>query len=143
MKREALAPVLLVLALLSMGRLARADDAKPVKVALGAPFGLSAGQMARVEPEGLEITLQSISDDSGCAGKKCSASLFKGSIFTRLGEKTYVPDTAAFFTPDSPYTFDFAGFTVELTLISRPAPKEPLIATFKVVKAPPKSETKK
>ena len=144
LKRKALAPVLLVLALVSTGSLASAEDQEPVKTALDAPFALSVGETARMEPEGLEVTLRSMSDDSGCDDPKdCSSILFKGTIFTRLGEKRDMAQITAFFTPASPFTTDFAGYTIELTSIHRPQGKGPLIATFKVVKgADPEPEKK-
>ncbi|HEX4495423.1 MAG TPA: hypothetical protein VIE43_07130 [Thermoanaerobaculia bacterium] len=134
MKRETLVPVLLVLALCAAANQARAEE--PVKAALDAPFALSVGETARMEPEGLEVTLRSMSDDSGCDDpKECESILFKGTIFTRLGDKNDMAQITAFFSPDSPFTLDFAGYTIELTDIRRPKPKEPLYATFKVVKA--------
>lgn len=140
MKRETLVPVLLVAVLCAVGS-ARAEE--PVKADLDAPFALSVGETARVEPEGLEVTLRSMSDDSGCDDPKdCGNILFKGTIFTRLGEKKDMAQITAFFSPDSPFTTDFAGYTIELTDIRRPRAQGPLFATFKVVKAAPESEKK-
>jgi hypothetical protein len=134
MKRHILVPILLVIILCASGSLGRAEE--PVKAALETPFALSVGETARVEPEGLEVTLRSISDDSGCDDPKdCGSILFKGTIFTRLGDKKDMAQITAFFSPDSPFTMDFAGYTIELTDIRRPSSKGPLYATFKVVKA--------
>jgi hypothetical protein len=141
MKRETLVPVLLVIILCAAGSLARAEE--PVKAALETPFALSVGETARVEPEGLEVTLRSMSDDSGCDDPKdCGSILFKGTIFTRLGEKKDMAQITAFFSRESPFTTDFAGYTIELTDIRRPRAQGPLFATFKVVKAAPESEKK-
>ncbi|HEY4561415.1 MAG TPA: hypothetical protein VIJ36_00460, partial [Thermoanaerobaculia bacterium] len=85
MKQKALVPVLLVLALVAGGR-ARAQE--PVKAELDAPFALAAGETARLGSEDFEVTLRSMSDDSGCDDPKdCSSILFKGTLLTRHGEK--------------------------------------------------------
>jgi hypothetical protein len=136
MKRETLVPVLLVLALCAAEGLARAQDPEPVKAFLETSFALSVGETARVEPEGLEVTLRSMSDDSGCDDpKECGSILFKGTIFTRLGDKKDMAQITAMFEPGKVFTLDFEGFQVQLSDIRRPQPKGPLYATFKVVKA--------
>src|SRR5436305_5314653 len=137
MKRETLVPVLLVLSLCATGRLVQAQDPEPVKAVLETSFALSVGETARVEPEGLEVTLRSMSDDSGCDDPKdCGSILFKGTIFTRLGDKKDLAQITAMFEPGKVFTLDIAGFQVQLSDIRRPKDKGPLIATFKVVKAP-------
>lgn len=142
MKRHTLLPVLLVVILLcASGNLARAGE--PVKVEFDAPFALSAGEAARVEPEGFEVTLRSMSDDSGCDDpKECSTLLFKGTILTRLGEKKDLAQITAMFEPGKVFTLDFEGYQVQLSDIRRPKDKGPLYASLRVVKLPPESEKK-
>ncbi len=141
MKRQTLVPVLLVIILCTAGSRARAEE--PVKAALDASFALSVGETARVEPEGFEVTLRSMSDDSGCDDPKdCGSILFKGTIFTRLGDKKDLAQITAMFEPGKVFTLDFEGYQVQLSDIRRPQPKGPLYATFKVVKAAPESEEK-
>jgi hypothetical protein len=133
MKRKTLG-VLLVVILCAASGIAHAEE--PVKAVLDTPFALSVGETALVEPEGLEVTLRSMSDDSGCDDPKdCGSILFKGTIFTRLGDKKDMAQITAFFSRESPFTTDFAGYTIELTDIRRPTVKGPLYATFEVVKA--------
>ncbi|MFL6264277.1 MAG: hypothetical protein ACJ76Y_31710 [Thermoanaerobaculia bacterium] len=133
-------PFLLVLLLFAGGR-ARAQE--PVKAELDAPFALAAGETGRVDSESFEVTLRSMSDDSGCDDPKdCSSILFKGTILTRHGDKKEMGQIMAFFTPDKPYAMTFEGYRVEMTAIRRPDPKGPLYATFRVVKAPPEPEKK-
>ena len=141
MKQKALIPALLIFALVAGGR-ARAQE--PVKAELDAPFALAVGETARLESENFEVTLRSMSDDSGCDDPKdCSSILFKGTILTRHGEKKEMGQIMAFFSPEKPYSTTFEGYRVELTDIRRPQAKGPLYATFRVVKAPPELEKEK
>ncbi|HEY0553623.1 MAG TPA: hypothetical protein VGG20_05115 [Thermoanaerobaculia bacterium] len=140
MKRGTLVPVLLVLTLCA-GGLARAEE--PVKTELDTSFALSVGETARLEPEGFEVTLRSMSDDSGCDDPKaCSTLLFKGTILTRLGEKKDLAQITAMFEPGKVFTLDFEGYQVQLSDIRRPKDKGALYASFRVVKLPPESEKK-
>jgi hypothetical protein len=140
MKQKALVPVLLVLALVAGGR-ARAQE--PVKAELDAPFALSAGETARLDSENFEVTLRSITDDSGCDDPKdCSIFLFKGTLLTRHGGKKELGEINASFMPDKPFDMTFDGYRVEITAVRRPDPKGPLYATFRVVKVPPEYEKK-
>lgn len=88
MNRGNPAPVLLVLTLLAVGSVAspaRAAEPKVIEAELETPFVLVVGETGRVEPEGLEVTLRSASDDSGClAPNDCSLATFKGTIAMRL-----------------------------------------------------------
>jgi hypothetical protein len=124
-------PVLLAFALA-----ARTDAEGPqaVKAALETPFTIAAGETARVEPEGLEVTLRSVSDDSGCVEPNdCSEMLFKGTLVARLEEKREMAQIMAFFAPGSPYRMNFAGYEIQLTALRCADAKGPLLATFKVV----------
>jgi hypothetical protein len=135
MKRQTLVPALLIFALAAAG--GRAGAQEPVKAELDTPFALAAGETARLDAENFEVTLRSMSDDSGCDDPKdCSSILFKGTLLTRHGEKKETGQIMAFFTRDKPYSTTFEGYRVELTDIRRPDPKGPLYATFRVVRAP-------
>src|SRR3954469_728252 len=134
MKQKALIPVLLIFALVAAGSRARAQE--PVKAELDAPFALAAGETARLESENFEVTLRSMSDDSGCDDPKdCSSILFKGTLLNRHGEKKEMAQIMAFFAPDRPHAMTWEGYQVQMTAIRRPDPKGPLYATFRVVKA--------
>ena len=133
MKQKALIPALMILALVAGGR-ARAQE--PVKAELDTPFALAVGETARLDSENFEVTLRSMSDDSGCDDPKdCSSILFKGTLLTRHGEKKEMAQIMAFFAPDKPYAMTYEGYQVQMTAIRRPDPKGPLYATFRVVKA--------
>ncbi|MFL6232512.1 MAG: hypothetical protein ACJ76N_05205 [Thermoanaerobaculia bacterium] len=133
-------PFLLVLLLFAGGR-ARAQE--PVKAELDAPFALSVGETARLESEDFEVTLRSITDDSGCDDPKdCSIFLFKGTLLSRHGGKKELMEVNASFMPDKPVDLKFDGYRVELTAVRRPDPKGPLYTTLRVVKAPPEPEKK-
>lgn len=140
MRSRRLFPVLLAIALAAR---AGAEGPPAIKAALEAPFTISVGETARVEPEGLEVTLRSVSDDSGCVEPDdCSEMLFKGTLVTRLEEKREMAQIMAFFAPGSPYRMDFAGYEIQLTDLRRADAKGPLLATFKVVvKAEDREET--
>ncbi len=133
MKRKALAPVLLVLTLLAAGSPARAQE--PVKAELEVPFALASGEKARLESENFEVTLRSMTDDSGCDDPKdCSAILFKGTLLLRHDEKKLVEDFTASFELGKSVHLDFDGYRLELTTVRRPDPKGPSYATFRVVR---------
>jgi hypothetical protein len=139
MNPKKLVPILLIFTLCAAARVARAQE--PVKAELDAPFALAVGETARLESENFEVTLRSMSDDSGCDDPKdCSSILFKGTLLTRHGEKKEMGQIMAFFTPDKPYTMTYEGYQVQMTTIRRPDPKGPLYATFRVVKAPPEEK---
>src|SRR5262245_33081326 len=79
---------------------ARAAEPKVVTAALETPFVLVVGETGRVEPEGLEVTLRSASDDSGClAPDDCSVATFNGTIGLRLDEKRDLATVQAIIEP--------------------------------------------
>lgn len=133
MKHKTLVLVLLALTVLAGDR-ARAQE--PVKAELDTPFALSVGETARLESEDFELTLRSITDDSGCDDPKdCSIFLFKGTLLARHGGKKELMEVNASFTPDKPVNLNFGGYRVEMTAVRRPDPKGPLYTTLRV-KAP-------
>jgi hypothetical protein len=135
-------PILMLLALAAAGSRAQAEE--PVKAELDAPFALSVGETARLESEDFELTLRSITDDSGCDDPKdCSIFLFKGTLLARHGGKKELMEVNASFMPDKPVNLNFGGYRVEMTAVRRPDPKGPLYTTLRVVKAPPEPEKEK
>jgi len=130
-----LIPALMVLALCVAGTRSYAQE--PVQAELGEPFALAVEETARVEPDGFEVTLRSMSDDSGCDDPKdCTSYLFKGTLLTRLGDQKQMAQLMVFFKPGSPYRMEYAGYQVEMTSIRRAQKGGPLLATFQVVKEP-------
>jgi hypothetical protein len=139
MKRTSPVPVLLVFALLAAGSIAspvRAEGSKVVAAELETPFVLEVGDTGRVEPEGLEVTLRSASDDSGClAPNDCSLATFKGTIAMRLEDDRDLATVQAIMEPDQTVSLTFAGYEIRFGTV-RHLGKDRVQATFKVTKAP-------
>jgi hypothetical protein len=139
-------PVLLIFVLLAAASIASpamAADPKVVEAELETPFVLVVGETGRVEPEGLEVTLRSASDDSGClAPNDCSLATFKGTIAMRLDEKKDLATIQAIMEPEQMMKIDFAGYEIRFGSV-RGGGKDGIQATFTVTKAPPKEEEEK
>jgi hypothetical protein len=132
--KHKLIPALILLALCAAGTHSYAQE--PAQAELGKPFALGVEETARVEPDGFEVTLRSVSDDSGCDDPKdCTAYMYNGTLLIRLGDQKQLAQLMVSFTPDSPYKMKIAGYQLEMLSIRRPKPKAPLVATFRVVKA--------
>src|SRR4030095_8979625 len=116
MKHARPVPVLLIFVLLAAGSVASpamAADPKVVEAELETPFVLVVGETGRVEPEGLEVTLRSASDDSGClAPNDCSLATFKGTIAMRLDDKKDLATIQAIMEPGQAMKIDFAGYEI-------------------------------
>lgn len=139
MKPGNILPVLSVLTLAAAAIAAlpaRADEAQTATAELETPFVLAVGQTGRLEPEGLEVTLRSASDDSGClAPNDCSLATFKGTIAMRLEEESNLATVQAVMQPDSMVKIDFAGYEIRFGTVRRLG-KDRVQATFLVTKAP-------
>ncbi len=145
MKRELLAPLFrplfrplfLIVALLAMGSAAGAGRADRVTTALATPFTLGAGETARVEPEGFEVTLRTIAEDSGCVGAKdCTVMLFHGTLTMLLDPQRQLANVDLKLAAGSPASVEFAGYRVEMTDVHRAAAGAPLRVIFQVVRKP-------
>lgn len=134
-----------IFALLAAGTVAspaRAEEPKVVATALETPFVLVVGETGRVEPEGLEVTLRSASDDSGClAPDDCSMATFNGTIGMRLNEKRDLATVQAIMEPGQSASFTFAGYEIRFGEVRRLG-KDKVQATFEVAKAPEEEEKK-
>jgi hypothetical protein len=144
MRDGRLVPVLLAFTLCLGGSLASpvrgAEGPKTVEAELETPFVLGVGETGRVEPEGLEVTFRSASDDSGCmTPTDCSVATFKGTIAMRLEEDSDLASIQAIMKPDQWMSLTFHGYVVSFSAVHQ-AGKERLEATFKVVKAEEKEE---
>ena len=129
---------LVVLTLVAAGSAASA--AETVEAELDLPFVLVVGQTGRVEPEGLEVTLRSASDDSGClAPDDCSLATFKGTIAMRLGEEKDLATVQAIMGPDQMTNIDFAGYEIRFGSVRR-LDEGDIQATFLVTKASEEEE---
>ena len=139
MKRK----LILILLALALGAGLPAHAQEPVKAELDKPFALGVEEKARVEPDGFEVTLRSASDDSGCDDPTdCTGYLFNGTLLLRLGDQKQLAQLMVSFAPGSPYSMKFAGYQVEMTSIRRVKKGGPLVATFRVVKAPEEEKEK-
>jgi len=135
MKHVRLVQVLVLLVLVAAGSAAWAAEPKVVEAELGVPFVLVVGETGRVEPEGLEVTLRSASDDSGCmTPNDCSLATFKGTIAMRMGEEKDLATVQAIMPPDSTVKIDFAGHEIRFGSVRRLG-KDEIQATFTVTKA--------
>jgi len=142
MKHVRLVQTLVILVLAAAGSAASAEEPKVVEAELETPFVLVVGQTGRVEPEGLEVTLRSASDDSGClAPNDCSLATFKGTVAMRLGEEKDLATVQAIMEPDATVSLDFAGYEIRFGSVRRLG-KDDVQATFTVTKAPEKEEEK-
>jgi hypothetical protein len=97
------------------------------------PFSLHPGEKRKVTPPGIEVTLRSLSEDSGClAANDCSAMLFRGTLVLRMGAHTELHAVDAMVAPDAPCHLEFANFDLELGAI-RPDAGGRLAATFSLL----------
>ena len=100
---------------------------------MGTPFVLTEGETGLVVPDGLQVTLRSASDDSGClAPDDCSMSVFMGTILMRLGEKKELTTVYASLEQDETASLDFAGYEIRLGKVR--LEKGDIQATFTVTK---------
>jgi len=135
MKHAGLVQVLVVLALVVTGSAAFAEEPFAVGAQLGAPFVLTEGETGLVVPDGLQVTLRSASDDSGClAPDDCSVAVFMGTILVRLGEKKELSTVYASLKQDDTASLDFAGYEIRFGQVRR-LDKGDIQATFTVTKA--------
>ena len=99
---------------------------------LNQPVVLHAGETKAVGPDGLEVTLRSISDDSGClSSSDCSKMMFEGSIAVRKGDKSDLIQARAIMTPGSALKMDLYGYAFAMTDVRRDK-RNHLQATFLV-----------
>ena len=131
--------MLLIVTLLAAGTVAppaRAAKPQVVAAALETPFVLVVGETGRVAPEGLEVTLRSASDDSGClAPDDCSTATFQGTIAMRLDEKSDLATVQAIMEPGQSVSLTFEGYEIRFGEVRRLG-KDRVQATFEVARAP-------
>lgn len=115
-----------------------AQDAKIQEVALETPFVLAQGETARIATEGIEVTLRSVSDDSGCfAPDDCSIMLFNGTLAVRQGEQRRMMEVHASLHEGNVLSLELDGYDLRMTAIKKAAHGR-LEATFEVVPKPEK-----
>lgn len=84
------------------------------------PVEIRVGESKTVGPDGLELTLRYVSDDSGClSAKDCSTKLFHGSIGARKGDKSDLIQAQAILQAGHVLTLNLDGYTFLLTDIRR------------------------
>ena len=141
MKHVRLMQALMVLTIVAAGRSAAAAE-KPFAVGaqLGTPFVLAEGETGLVVPDGLQVTLRSASDDSGClAPDDCSVAVFMGTILLRLGEKKQLTTVYASLKQDDTTSLDFAGYEIRFGQVRR-LDTGSVQATFTATKAEEEEE---
>ena len=136
MKHVRLMQALIVLAIVAAGRsAATAEEPFAVGAQLGTPFVLTEGETGLVVPDGLQVTLRSASDDSGClAPDDCSVAVFMGTILVRLGEKKMLSTVYASMKQGGTTSIDFAGYEIRFGQVRR-LDTGSVQATFTVTKA--------
>ena len=116
-----------ILALIVLGGCA------PRPLRLNEPVVLRAGETKQVGPDSFEITLRSVSDDSGClSATDCSTMTFRGSIGVRLGDKSKLIQTGAIMKPGQVVPLEIEGYEFQLTGIQRSG-RDQVRATFIVL----------
>lgn len=101
------------------------------------PFTLHIRESATVAGADLKLTLRSVTPDSGCLSEDdCSLMLAEGTLVMQQGDKREVLDFNVSFTPEQPFDYEFAGYTVALVHIEKTHNGEH-VATFVVKKRTP------
>jgi hypothetical protein len=112
--RNATTPFIAMLVTLMLGACAA------VPARLGEPVVLRPGDTQRIGPDGLEITLRSVADDSGCfSPADCSTMIFNGTLAARLAEASRLMQIQAVIRPGQPLTLDIDGYEFDLIDIRR------------------------
>jgi hypothetical protein len=128
-----LAVVFVLVGAAGLAAAARAEEPSATEAELGKPFTLVAREMAKVGPDGLEITLRSVSDDSGCSTPTdCSLRVFNGSFAMRQGEESDLAQVSAIMQPNSAVKVTFAGYEIDIIDVRRADRKSPVVVTFQV-----------
>ena len=94
---------------------------------------LRVGEPRQIGPDGFELTLRSVTDDSGCLSPTdCSTMLFNGTIVARMGDKSKLSKAQAIMKPGQALTLDLDGYRFQLTGIRRNSSNQ-FEATFVVL----------
>lgn len=105
--------------------------------ALNQPFTLQVGETVDLRDVNFKITLRSITDDSGCVtADDCSLMLAEGTLVLQQGDDREVLTFHVSFTPEQPFTYDFAGYVVQLAHLEQ-GRNGNQVATFVVKKPTP------
>jgi FKBP-type peptidyl-prolyl cis-trans isomerase len=84
------------------------------------PVDIRVGESKTVGPDGLELTLRNVFDDSGClSAKDCSTKLFHSSIGVRKGDKSDLIQAQAILQTGHVLTLNLDGYLFQLTDIRR------------------------
>lgn len=103
--------------------------------ALNQPFTLQVGETTDLPDVNFKITLRSLAEDSGClTANDCSLMLAEGTLVLQQGNDREVLTFNVSFTPEQPFTYDFAGYAVHLVHLEQGRDGNQ-VATF-VVKKP-------
>ncbi|MCB0082309.1 MAG: hypothetical protein KDE47_15310 [Caldilineaceae bacterium] len=82
---------------------------------LGQPFTMRVGETTSLDDIDFQLTLRSISDDSGClTATDCSVMTADGTLILQQGTQREILTFMASITPEQPFDYDFAGYVVRL-----------------------------
>jgi hypothetical protein len=128
-------PAMLLFTLLAAGSAAHAERPETIPAQLDTPFTLAVGETASVAPDGFEVTLRTLSEESGCLDiKDCAVMLFRGTLTMLLDPRRQLANVDQRLARGFPATVDFAGYRVELTDVRRAAAGAPLLVILRVVR---------
>lgn len=109
-------------------------------LAINEPFTLQVGETANLADIDFRVTLRSLTDDSGCVtADDCSLMLAEGTLVLQQGDDREVLTFHVSFTPEQPFTYDFAGYAVHLVHLEQERNGNQ-VATFVVKKPTPTVE---
>lgn len=92
----------------------------PLPLGLNQQIFLNEGETKQVGPDGFQITLRYLSDNSGCLSpSNCSTMIFDGTIVARLGEKSTMTQIQASMKPGQVVPLDLDGYAFQLTGIQQ------------------------
>ncbi len=103
--------------------------------ALNQPFPLHVGETADLQDVDIQITLRSVTDDSGClTATDCSVMVANGTLVLQRGNEREILTFITSITPQQSFDYEFAGYVVELVHLEKERNDDP-VATF-IVKRP-------
>lgn len=87
---------------------------------LDQPFTLQVGETATLDDIDFRVTLRSLSEDSGCVtADDCSLMLAEGTLVLQEGDDREVLTFSTSFTPEQPFTYEYAGYVVQLAHVEQ------------------------
>ncbi|MBX3010950.1 MAG: hypothetical protein KF832_05560 [Caldilineaceae bacterium] len=113
---------------------AQAEQKPANPFVLDQPFTVTVGKTADIQEADFQVTLRSLTEASGClTATDCSLMLAEGTLVLQQGDQREVLTFNVSFSPEQPFTYDFAGYQVQLVHLQKEDASQQ-IATFVVTK---------